>query len=110
MPYLRHGTLLAILPGLLLPLPALGAAAPIGGSDHAQAGSPRAIDCRCRANGRTYELGQRVCLPTPSGHRVAECRMVQNVTSWSFDQEDCSLSARLTTFQKGQATTASASP
>ena len=56
--------------------------------------SSRDIECRCRADGRTYELGARVCLRTPSGYRVAECRMVQNVTSWSFAGEgDCAVSA-----------------
>ena len=73
-------------------------------------GAPRAIECHCRANGRTYELGERVCLPTPSGQRVAECRMVQNVTSWSFGSEDCSVSASLTLFQQGAAPTRPGAP
>jgi hypothetical protein len=51
------------------------------------------IECRCRANGRTYELGARICLRTPSGYRVAECRMQQNVSSWTIGSEDCSVSA-----------------
>lgn len=70
-------------------------AAPVAGAAQGGAGAPRHIDCRCRAHGRTYELGARVCLPTPAGHRVAECRMEQNVTSWRFGREDCSVSARL---------------
>jgi hypothetical protein len=51
------------------------------------------IACTCRANGRSYTLGQRVCLATPEGFRLAECRMVQNVTSWSFTAEPCVTSA-----------------
>lgn len=51
------------------------------------------LDCKCRANGRNYALGERTCLYTPSGPRIAECRMVQNVTSWSVrDGEGCVLS------------------
>jgi hypothetical protein len=49
--------------------------------------------CRCRANGRSYELGERVCLKAPNGYRMAECRMVQNVTSWMFGSEDCVVSS-----------------
>jgi hypothetical protein len=95
MPKLRWIGHLVVLAGLVLPWPVGAAAAPPSRPESAQAASPRTIDCRCRANGRTYELGQRVCLSTPSGHRVAECRMVQNVTSWAVAQEDCSVSALL---------------
>ena len=84
---------------LLATLAALGpgaaAAAPAGTAAEAAPGAPRHIDCRCRANGRTYELGAKICLPTPKGHRVAECRMEQNVTSWKFAPEDCSVTAGL---------------
>lgn len=81
-------------------LPAL-AAMMVGWVDGAGAGPPGTllsqaapgIECRCRANGRSYELGARVCLLTPSGYRVAECRMQQNVSSWTFGSEECSLSA-----------------
>ena len=54
-------------------------------------GRPR-IDCKCRANGRSFELGERVCLQTASGYRLAECRMVQNVTSWRVEAEGCLVS------------------
>ena len=104
MYYRRDGALLAILAALLLPAP-LKAAAPPAGPGQAPVAAPRAIECHCRANGRAYQLGDRVCLPTPSGQRVAECRMVQNVTSWSFGGEDCSVSASLTLFQQGAAPT-----
>jgi hypothetical protein len=51
------------------------------------------IACTCRANGRSYALGERVCLSTASGYRVAECRMQQNVTSWAIGPDDCAVSA-----------------
>ena len=53
------------------------------------------IKCACLANGRSYVLGERVCLKTPSGFRVAECRMSQNVMSWAFQPEACDVSAQL---------------
>ena len=109
MYYRRDSALLAILAALLLPAP-LKAAAPPAGPGQAPVAAPRAIECHCRANGRAYQLGDRVCLPTPSGQRVAECRMVQNVTSWSFGSEDCSVSASLTLFQQDAAPTRPGAP
>ena len=53
------------------------------------------IKCACRANGRSYELGQHVCLKTPSGYRVAECRMSQNVMSCAMQTDSCDVSAGL---------------
>ena len=93
---------LAVLVALLASLPALPALA--AGAGRAGVDAPRHIDCRCRANGRTYELGAKVCLPTPAGHRVAECRMEQNVTSWRFAPEDCAVSARLVWPDAGRST------
>jgi hypothetical protein len=89
--------LIILLPALATFVIGPALAAPAAGTAQPGAGASRHIDCRCRANGRTYELGTRICLPTPAGHRVAECRMEQNVTSWRFAQEDCSLSAMLLT-------------
>ena len=50
------------------------------------------IDCKCRANGRSYALGERACVYTPGGPQIAECRMVQNVTSWAVQGEGCVVS------------------
>lgn len=58
----------------------------------AQAANPH-INCTCRANGRSYALGERVCLAAAAGRRVAECRMQQNVTSWIVGPDDCAESA-----------------
>ncbi len=73
-----RGALLAAGVGLLV------AAAP--------APDPHA-NCMCRANGQRYHVGERVCLNTAAGLRMAECRMAQNVTSWAVQGEACNLSA-----------------
>jgi hypothetical protein len=51
------------------------------------------IACTCRANGRSYALGERVCLSTAGGYRLAQCRMQQNVTSWAIGPDPCVVSA-----------------
>jgi hypothetical protein len=45
--------------------------------------------CYCRAQGRMFALGQSVCLRTAEGPRIAECRMVTNVTSWGVTERRC---------------------
>ena len=55
----------------------------------------RPIDCRCRANGQSFSLGERTCLLTPDGYRLAKCRMVQNVTSWQVEVDGCVVSELL---------------
>ncbi len=59
--------------------------------------------CACIANGRSYELGERVCLKTPSGYRLAECRMSQNVMSWAMQADRCDVSAGLPRSPAGSA-------
>jgi hypothetical protein len=49
-------------------------------------------DCTCRSQGRDYELGKSVCLPTPKGARIATCGMVLNNTSWHFSETPCLVS------------------
>jgi hypothetical protein len=49
-------------------------------------------DCTCRSQGRDYELGKSVCLPTPKGARIATCGMVLNNTSWQFSDTPCVVS------------------
>ncbi|MCJ8142361.1 hypothetical protein MKI84_05485 [Ancylobacter sp. A5.8] len=58
------------------------------------AGGSAAADCTCRAGGRDYQLGERVCLSAPSGPLIAVCAMSQNVSSWVFANEPCSVSRR----------------
>jgi hypothetical protein len=43
----------------------------------------------CRAQGRLFELGEKICLRTADGPRMAECRMVTNVTSWGMTERPC---------------------
>jgi hypothetical protein len=82
--------------GLLLPTAMFGSA-PAAAHDPARPPYPgwENIKCACRANGRDYELGQRVCLKTPTGLRIAECRMSQNVTTWAVQSESCDVNAEL---------------
>lgn len=54
--------------------------------------APAAADCTCRAGGRDYRHGQRVCLNGPDGPRLATCGMSQNVASWIRSEESCTVS------------------
>lgn len=58
------------------------------------AGGDAAADCKCRAGGRDYEHGERVCLSGAAGPRTAVCGMDQNVASWIFVDEPCAVSLR----------------
>ena len=46
-------------------------------------------ECYCRAQGRTFTVGDQACLRTPGGPRIAECGMVLNNTSWRFTERPC---------------------
>ena len=46
-------------------------------------------NCICRAQGRTFAVGENACLQTPAGPRIAECGMVLNNTSWQFTERPC---------------------
>ena len=50
-------------------------------------------DCTCRSQGRDYQLGTSVCLPSAKGPRIATCGMVLNNTSWQFFDTHCVISA-----------------
>jgi hypothetical protein len=52
-----------------------------------------AADCTCRAQGREFQLGERACLTTPKGARLATCGMVLNNSSWEFSETPCTVSA-----------------
>ena len=53
------------------------------------ASSAARADCTCRALGKLFELGQRICLTTPTGPRLATCGMVLNNVSWELSKEPC---------------------
>lgn len=74
----------------LAPLLALLLAAPAeaGHRHKVQAGQP-APDCTCRAQGKRFELGETICLPTSEGPRVAVCVLEINVTSWRMSRVPC---------------------
>lgn len=55
----------------------------------AQAPGHNPIDCYCRAAGRTFAQGETVCLKTPEGPRLAQCRMEINVMSWAILPTPC---------------------
>ncbi len=55
--------------------------------------SSAAADCTCRAQGREFQLGERACLTTPNGARLATCGMVLNNSSWQFSETPCTVSA-----------------
>ena len=72
---------------LLIVLPSGAAGAPRADSAQAPAHDPR--DCTCRAQGRNFGLGERVCLRTADGPRLAECQMALNLTSWAVTETPC---------------------
>lgn len=73
--------------GLLLAAPAYAHEEP---KPHwAQAPSHNPLDCYCRAQGRMFAPGEKVCLKTAEGPRLAQCRMEINVMSWSITEAPC---------------------
>jgi hypothetical protein len=94
MPATRRASLLALSSAVLLGL-ALGTTPRPAGAvaeDRVQRGPIPGVRCSCRANGRNYELGERACIATPGGPRLARCALVQNVTSWAIEAEGCQVS------------------
>jgi hypothetical protein len=94
MPATRRTAVLALASAVLLG-PALGTPRPAGAvaDDRVQRGPIPGVRCSCRANGRSYEPGERACIATPAGPRLARCVLVQNVTSWALEaDEGCEVS------------------
>jgi hypothetical protein len=54
--------------------------------------APVLPECTCRYRGHNVSLGQRICLESPDGPRLAECVLEGNVTSWRQGGESCTLS------------------
>jgi hypothetical protein len=77
----------AVILGVLISMSvAAGESRPLHRS---QAPGHNPLDCYCRAQGRTYAPGESICLRTAEGPRLAECRMVTNVMSWSDTGRAC---------------------
>jgi hypothetical protein len=55
----------------------------------AQAPDHNPLECYCRAQGRMFAPGEKVCLRTADGPRLAQCRMEINVMSWSITETPC---------------------
>lgn len=45
--------------------------------------------CSCRAEGGVFEIGERTCLRTAAGLRLAQCGMALNNTTWRFTDQPC---------------------
>lgn len=72
----------------------LGLAGPAGALDEPKTHSVQAphhnpLDCYCRAQGRMFAPGEKVCLRTANGPRLAQCGMELNVMSWSVTETPC---------------------
>jgi hypothetical protein len=55
----------------------------------AQAPAHNLLDCYCRAQGKMFAPGEKVCLKTADGPRLAQCQMEINVMSWSLTEAPC---------------------
>ena len=79
-------TRLAIaLLSLALPLPLLAQDA----AQPALLQRVQSAECSCRAQGRVFAVGEKACLRSADGPRLAQCGMVLNNTSWRFTAETC---------------------
>lgn len=76
---------------VLLSLVLAAPAAALDGAEahRAQAPGHNPLDCYCRAQGKIFAPGERVCLRTAQGLRMAQCRMEINVMSWSISETPC---------------------
>ncbi len=55
----------------------------------AQAPGHNPLECYCRAQGRMFAPGEKICLKTAEGPRLAQCGMEINVMSWSLTDMPC---------------------
>lgn len=49
----------------------------------------RTIPCRCRFNGKSYQLGEIVCMKTHVGTVLTRCDIFENNTSWMPSRQPC---------------------
>jgi hypothetical protein len=52
-------------------------------------GAGRIIPCRCRFNGKAYQLGEIVCMRTHVGTVLTRCDIFGNNTSWMPSRQPC---------------------
>ena len=104
---LAVGASLALLAAVVLPPEGKAQqAAPDGGTTQAPEGLPpanwpnspyrgvidglgRVIPCRCRFNGKAYQLGEIVCMRTHVGTVLTRCDIFGNNTSWIPSRQFC---------------------
>jgi len=58
-------------------------------SQTTQAPDHNPLECYCRAQGRMFAPGEKVCLKTAEGPKLAQCQMEINVMSWSITEIPC---------------------
>ncbi|WP_201838256.1 hypothetical protein [Microvirga zambiensis] len=54
-----------------------------------QAPAHNPLDCYCRAQGKMVPEGEKTCLRTADGPRLAWCEMEVNVMSWTITETPC---------------------
>ncbi|QRM30675.1 hypothetical protein [Microvirga sp. VF16] len=72
---------------LIAAAPALAHEVPMSHTAQAPAHNP--LDCYCRAQGKMFAPGEKVCLKTAEGPKLAQCQMEINVMSWSITEVPC---------------------
>lgn len=70
--------------------PSAASTGPVAASSaSAEAVADRLPPCTCRADGRSYDMGDEICLATPAGRRIMRCTMVINMPSWTPTERSC---------------------
>jgi hypothetical protein len=54
------------------------------------------IPCECLFKGRTYKVGERICMSTHVGTVITRCELAINVTTWQPSSELCTVSHAVT--------------
>jgi hypothetical protein len=76
-----------VLLGLIVASPASAHDRPM--AQTAQVPDHDPLECYCRAQGRMFAPGEKICLKTAQGPRLAQCGMEINVMSWSLTDTPC---------------------
>lgn len=48
-----------------------------------------APECKCRLFGEFFMVGEKTCLKTNKGFRIATCSLMLNNTSWKISRQSC---------------------
>ena len=74
--------------GLMVLAPAAAHERPVA-PQAVQAPGHNPLECYCRAQGKMFAPGEKVCLRTAEGPKLAQCMMEINVMSWSITETPC---------------------